>query len=83
MKSQWTILLVSAFTDFIISFGTAVMAGMVGNGAAVIPPPAVLILAGVGGLVAFGRTVQQALKATPQASAELKGDPIPPLSPKV
>lgn len=60
MKSEWTILLVSALTD------------------AIMPSTAVLVLASIGSLVTFARTVQQALKATPEATAALKGEPKPP-----
>lgn len=78
MKSEWTILLVSALTDAIITFGTAISAAMVTNGTATMPSTAVLVLASIGSLVTFARTVQQALKATPEATAALKGEPKPP-----
>lgn len=75
MKQAWIVLLVSAFTDFIINAGTALTSAMVATGNAAMPSKAVVILALIGGLVAFSRTVQQALKATPETTAALKGTP--------
>lgn len=77
MKTEWIILLVSALTDAIITFGTAISAAMVTNGTATMPGTAVLVLAGIGALVSFARTIQQALKATPETTAKLKGEPKP------
>lgn len=50
------------------------MAAMVATGAATIPSRAVLLLSLLGGLVSMSRTIQQALKSTPETSAALKGD---------
>lgn len=74
MKSAWIILIISAFTDFIINAGTSLMAAMVATGSASIPSRAVLLLAILGGVVSMSRTIQQALKATPETAAALKGD---------
>ncbi len=63
MTKGTTILLVSAGTDFVINFGTALTAAMVAQGEAVLPSVPVLILSALGGLVAFARTIQQALKS--------------------
>jgi len=82
MKIEWTILLISAFTDMIITAGTALTTAMVATGSAQSPGTAVLILAIVGGLVAGARTVQQALKITPETSAGLRGDPAPRQQPQ-
>ena len=73
MKTEWLILLISAGTDALISFGTAVSAAMVTQGSVAMPSRAVLLLATVGGLVAAARTIQQALKATPSTIAGLRG----------
>lgn len=74
MKVAWVILLISAGTDFIITVATALTSAMVAMGTAEFPSKPVLLLAGLGGLVAMSRTIQQALKATPETSAALKGD---------
>lgn len=74
MKVAWLILLVSAFTDLVINSGTALMAAMVATGSAQLPTKGVVLLAVIGGIVAGSRTIQQALKATPETSAALKGD---------
>ena len=61
MNRQLVILLVRAGTDFVILTGTAVSAAMVAKGDAMLPSYPVLILALIGGIVAFARTVQQSL----------------------
>lgn len=48
---------------------------MVAMGTTEIPGKAVLLLALIGGTTAAARTVQQALKATPETSAALTGNP--------
>ena len=73
MRTEWAILIISALTDLIISTGTALSAAMVATGEARLPNDAVIILSLVGGLVAAARTIQQALKATPETIAKLKG----------
>lgn len=77
MNSTQFVLVISAFTDFIINAGTALGTAMVAQGNAAIPSTAVIILACIGGLVAAARTVQQALKTTPETIAGLRGDPPP------
>lgn len=62
MNKQWIIIVVSAFTDFIIAAGTALTAAMVAKGDAMLPSYPVLILSVIGGLIAFARTVQQVLR---------------------
>lgn len=74
MKTAWVVLSISAFTDLIITAGTSVTSAMVATGSASIPSKAVIILAVIGGLVAASRTIQQALKATPETTAALKGN---------
>ena len=73
MKIAWLILLISAFTDFVITAGTALTTAMVAQGTAQMPSAAILLLAVIGGLVSGARTVQQALKATPEQTAALRG----------
>ena len=73
MKTAWAVLIISALTDFVISTGTALSAAMVATGEARLPADAVIVLSLVGGVVAAARTIQQALKATPQSVNELKG----------
>jgi len=75
VKIAWLVLVISAMTDFVITAATALTSAMVAMGNAEMPSRAVILLALLGGLVAFSRTVQQALKATPETSAALKGDP--------
>lgn len=74
MKIAWTILLISALTDLIVTTATALTSAMVATGKAEMPNKAVLFLALLGGVVAAARTIQQALKATPETAAALKGD---------
>ncbi len=74
MKIAWFVLLVSAFTDFMITVATALTTAMVAMGPAELPGKPVLVLALLGGLASAGRTIQQALKATPESTAVLKGD---------
>ena len=73
MKVAWLILIISAATDFIITASTALTSAMVAMGTAEMPSRAVLLLAFLGGLVSASRTIQQALKATPETAAALKG----------
>ena len=74
MKSEWAVLIISAFTDFVISAGTSLTAAMVATGEAHIPNEAVLMLSMLGGMVAAARTIQPALKAAPNSAAKLKGE---------
>lgn len=74
MKVAWTILLISALTDCLVTAATALTSAMVATGKAEMPNKAVLFLGLLGGIVAAGRTIQQALKTTPETAAALKGD---------
>lgn len=69
MKIEWYKLLVSAFTDFVIVSGTAYIAlpsdVMLGN-------RQIMVML-IGGFVAASRTIQQALKNTPESTAILRG----------
>lgn len=71
VKLAWLILLISAFTDFVINTGSSIMAAMMATGNAVMPARAVVILAVIGGLVQMSRTVQQALKADSAPAGQL------------
>lgn len=71
-------MIISAFTDAIITAGTSLTAAMMASGAAQMPNDAALVLVLVGSLVTFSRTIQQGIKATPQNTAELKGEEFPP-----
>lgn len=71
MKAAWFILIVSALTDFFITAGTAWNAVV---SAHVVITRDTVITVLVGGLISFSRTIQQALKATPEHTAALKGD---------
>ncbi len=73
MKIAWLVLIISAFTDFIITTGTAITSAMVGTMSAQLPNKGVMLLAITGGVVSAARTIQQALKSTPETTAALKG----------
>jgi len=77
MKTAWTILLITALTDFIINAGTALTAAMMAADKAQIPNWPVLIIALIGGMVAAARRVQQALKASVETTALLTNTPAP------
>lgn len=74
MKVAWVVLIISAMTDFVINAGTALSSAMVATGMAEIPNRAVIMLAIVGGCIQAARTIQQALKATPETTKALKGE---------
>ena len=74
MKTAWTILLISALTDFFITAATDLTTAMVATGSAEMPSQATIVLVLLGGGIQAGRTIQQALKATPETAAALKGD---------
>ena len=76
MKVAWVILLISALTDFLINAGTSLMAAMMATGSATMPGKAVVLVIMIGCIVQAARTVQQALKITPQTSAALRGDEV-------
>lgn len=63
MKIAWIVVLISALTDFIITFSTALMTAMSVSEVVGLPDRPTLLLAGLGGLVVAMRTIQQALKA--------------------
>jgi hypothetical protein len=77
MRIEWVILIISAITDAVITGGTALTTAMVAAREMALPSPAVWLLVSIGGLVSAARTIQQALKQTPESSAKLKGDPPP------
>jgi hypothetical protein len=62
-NTAWTVLAISAGTDFIISFGNALVSSMVEGKTGELPSSASLLIACLGALVAFARTIQQGLKA--------------------
>lgn len=74
MRYAWIILLISALTDFGINAIPVIMAAMMATGSATVPSKAIIILAVLTGSLAGLRTIQQALKATPETAAALKGD---------
>lgn len=74
MKTAWVILIVSALTDFTITVSASLTASMLATRVAELPNQSAMLLALLGGLVSASRTIQQALKATPETSAALKGD---------
>lgn len=72
----WTVLIISAVTDFIITTATALGTAMMATGAAAIPNDAVIVVALLGGLASGARTIQQKLnstQSTPEATRALKG----------
>ena len=77
MRIAWTILLISAFTDFLITGGTALMTTMMATKEAAMPNAAAMLVAGIGGLIASARTIQQALKAaqSPDTVEDLRRQP--------
>jgi hypothetical protein len=74
VKIAWVVLIISALTDFVITAGTAFSSAMVATGQAQIPNQAVILLAIVGGCIQAARTIQQALKTTPDTVRALKGE---------
>lgn len=76
MKIAWTILLISAFTDFVITVATGVTAVMTATGSAEMPSDAAWLVCALGGAVQAARTIQQALKTSPEVSAALKGNAV-------
>ena len=76
MKIAWLILSISAFTDFVITVATGITSAMVAVGSNAMPTKPVILLAILGGFVTSARTIQQALKATPETTAALKGEVI-------
>jgi hypothetical protein len=74
MKVAWLVLLISAFTDFVITAGSGLTAAMVAKGEPAMPSEAVWLITAVAGIVSAARTIQQALKATPETIQSLKGN---------
>lgn len=70
-RIAWVTLLLSAFTDSVITAGTALMAVMTDSGS--MPNQVSIVVIVAGGIVAMARTINQALKATPENTAALKG----------
>lgn len=68
MKIAWTIVLVSALTDFLIAGGGAYTSAIVAFPDQEFNKEQVILFL-VLGLIAASRTVQSALKATPEGSA--------------
>lgn len=64
----------SALTDFVITMATGLTAAMLANGTATMPSKATWLVCMLGGTIQAARTFQQALKATPETSAALRGD---------
>lgn len=71
MKTAWVILVISAFTDFVITVGTAITSAMVAAGNAQMPNKPVVLLALIGGAVSAARTIQQALRKTDENTEAL------------
>ncbi len=80
MKTAWAVLLITALTDFMIAFATGLTVGNATTLTAYPTGPTVLYSA-IGGAVVAARTIQQALKATPANTAELKGQAPPVVIP--
>jgi hypothetical protein len=76
MVTSWVVLLVTAATDFLIVGGTSLMTAMMATGTAELPARSVLIVSAIGGVVAMARTIQSALRSTPEFAAMLKGVPV-------
>lgn len=74
MRVAWTILLISALTDFIITMATGLTAAMLTTGTAMMPSKATWLVCMLGGAMQAARTIQGALKSTPETAAALKGD---------
>lgn len=75
MKTSWAILIISALTDCLIVVVNGLTSAMMATGVAAIPNRAVIMVNVLLGLAALARTIQQALKATPDTSAALRGQP--------
>lgn len=77
MKIAWLILTITALTDLTIAFGTSLSSAMVVNKEIGMPSGAALLISALGALVVASRTIQQALKATPLFTADLRGEGAP------
>lgn len=74
MRYAWIVLVISALTDFGIVVSAGIVSAMMATGSTVMPSRPVVLLNILLGAGAFLRTVQQALKSTPETAAALKGD---------
>lgn len=74
MRIEWTTLILAAFTDLVITMGTALGTAMMANGSAELPSKAVILVAFLGGAVSAAQTIRQALKATPESVRLLRGE---------
>ena len=81
MKIAWLVLLITALTDFTLTFATGLSTAMATSHVVGLPDIGTILIAALGGVVVASRTVQQALKATPTATAELKGQAPPIIVP--
>lgn len=62
MKIAWAILIITAFTDFIIGFAGALTTATAATHVAELPNKGAMFFAAMFGLVAAARTIQQGLK---------------------
>ena len=74
MKFAWIVLIISGLTDALIVIVNGLTSAMVSTSAVAMPSRPVILINILFGVAALARTVQQALKATPETSAALKGD---------
>ncbi len=73
MKRAWIVLLISAMTDALLLVTGGVSSAMAATGVVSMPSKPVVVINLLFGAAAFFRTIQQALKATPETSAALTG----------
>jgi hypothetical protein len=73
----WLILLISAGTDFIITFSATLTGAMVANGTIALPTPAVWLFAFMLGLAAAGKETRSQLKLP--IPGDHKVIPMPPV----
>jgi len=87
MKTAWLVLIVTALTDFALTFATGLSTAMATSHVVGLPDITTVIVAALGGFVVALRTIQQALKATAANTADLKGQEppivIPPTAPAI
>ena len=81
MKVEWAILLITALTDFMLTFLTGLGTAMATSHTVGLPDASTILVAAIGGGVVAFRTVQQALKANPVTTAALKGQDAPVVVP--
>jgi hypothetical protein len=74
LKRAWVILIISALTDAFLVAAAGVSSAMIATGVATMPSTPVVVVNALFGGMAFARTIQQALKATPETSAALTGE---------